>query len=191
MPPTGPRCWLGGPTRGPKDDDERRDARPRALAHGGTREPALLEQTIGDNLDATVARVPDRDALVDRAAGIRMTYAELGAEVDRLARGARGRRVEGRPRRHLGPELRRVGPDPVRHRQGRGDPRHINPAYRSHELGLRARQAGIRMLVLAPSFKSSDYVAMVAAVRDECPDLEHVVVFGQQSWTDASRRATR
>ena len=32
---------------------------PRALAHGRGTEPALLEQTIGDNLDATVARVPD------------------------------------------------------------------------------------------------------------------------------------
>ena len=31
-----------------------------ALSHTvGPKEPALLEQTIGDNLDATVARVPD------------------------------------------------------------------------------------------------------------------------------------
>ena len=60
-----------------------------ALSHTVGRDtPPLLEQTIGDNLDATVARVPDRDALVDRASGIRLTYAELGAEVDRLARGA-------------------------------------------------------------------------------------------------------
>ena len=39
--------------------------------------PALLTQTIGDNLDATVARVPDRDALVEYESGRRWTYAEL------------------------------------------------------------------------------------------------------------------
>ncbi len=157
-----------------------------ALSHTvGSREPALLEQTIGDNLDATVARVPDRDALVDRAAGIRMTYAELGAEVDRLARGLVAAGIEKGDRVGIWAPNRiewvltqyataKVGAILVT----------INPAYRSHELGYVLRQAGIRMVVLAPSFKTSDYVAMVAAARDECPDLEHVVVFGQQSWTD-------
>jgi len=157
-----------------------------ALSHTvGSREPALLEQTIGDNLDATVARVPDRDALVDRAAGIRMTYAELGAEVDRLARGLVAAGIEKGDRVGIWAPNRtewvltqyataKVGAILVT----------INPAYRSHELGYVLRQAGIRMVVLAPSFKSSDYVAMVAAARDGCPDLEHVVVFGQQSWTD-------
>ena len=157
-----------------------------ALSHTvGSREPALLEQTIGDNLDATVARVPDRDALVDRAAGIRMTYAELGADVDRLARGLVAAGIEKGDRVGIWAPNRtewvltqyataKVGAILVT----------INPAYRSHELGYVLRQAGIRMVVLAPSFKTSDYVAMVAAARDECPDLEHVVVFGQQSWTD-------
>ena len=54
-------------------------------AVGGT-EPPLLEQTVGDNLDAAVTRYPDREALVDRAQGVRLTYAELGERVDRLAR---------------------------------------------------------------------------------------------------------
>ena len=52
----------------------------------GTTEPPLLEQTIGANLDATVAAHGDREALVDRAQDIRWTYAEFGAEVDRLAK---------------------------------------------------------------------------------------------------------
>src|SRR5919112_6701523 len=57
------------------------------LSHAvGETEPPLLEQTIPDNLDATVAVHGDREALVDVAQGIRWTYAAFGAEVDRLAR---------------------------------------------------------------------------------------------------------
>ena len=65
----------------------------------------------------------------------------------------------------------------------------INPAYRSHELTYVLNQAGIRMIVIAPSFKSSDYVAMVDAARDECPGLEQVVVIGEDSWDDLLGRA--
>ncbi len=41
----------------------------------GETEPALIEQTIGDNFDETVARFGDREALVDVAQGRRWTYA--------------------------------------------------------------------------------------------------------------------
>ena len=162
-----------------------------ALSHSvGPGEPLLLEQTIGDNLDATVARVPDRDALVDRASGVRMTYAELGAEVDRLARGLVGAGIAKGDRVGIwAPNCAewvltqyataKVGAILV----------NINPAYRSHELTYVLGQAGIRMMVIAPAFKSSDYVAMVDAARDECPQLEQVVVIGQESWGDLLARA--
>lgn len=52
----------------------------------GETTPALLRGTISANLDATIARFGDREALIDRAQGIRWTYAAFGAEVDRLAR---------------------------------------------------------------------------------------------------------
>ena len=162
-----------------------------ALSHTvGSLEPPLLEQTIGDNLDATVARVPDREALVDRAAGIRLTYAELGAEVDRLARAlvaiglGKGDRVgiwapncaEWTLTQYA---TAKVGAVLVT----------INPAYRLHELTYVLNQAGIRMIVVAPSFKSSDYVAMVDAARGECPTLEEVFVIGQESWARLLERA--
>ena len=47
----------------------------------------LLGDTIGANFDATVRAFGDRDALVDRPAGRRWTYAELAADVDALALG--------------------------------------------------------------------------------------------------------
>ena len=47
----------------------------------GETDVPLLEQTIPDNLDATVARFADREALVDFQRGIRWTYAEFAGEV--------------------------------------------------------------------------------------------------------------
>ena len=58
-----------------------------ALSHAiAETTPALLDETIGDNFDATVARVPDRDAMVEFESGRRWTYAELRRDVDLLAR---------------------------------------------------------------------------------------------------------
>ena len=45
----------------------------------------------------------------------------------------------------------------------------INPAYRTSELEYVLDQSGCRLLVAAPSFKTSDYVSMVAEVRPEVP----------------------
>ena len=53
----------------------------------GEASPALLNQTIGANLEATVAAHGDREALVEFATGRRWTYAELDRDVDALAVG--------------------------------------------------------------------------------------------------------
>jgi fatty-acyl-CoA synthase len=45
-------------------------------------------------------------------------------------------------------------------------------------------QAGVTVLVIAESFKTSDYVAMVEQVRGDCPALAHVVVIGAPSWDE-------
>ncbi len=76
----------------------------RALSYAsGTSTTPLLGETIDANLRRAVARFPDREALVDVAAGRRLTYAELDAAVDELARGLLARGVaQGRPGRHLG-----------------------------------------------------------------------------------------
>ncbi|QKE82832.1 AMP-binding protein [Arthrobacter sp. NEB 688] len=155
-----------------------------ALSHTvGPLDPPLLEQTIGDALDATVERFGDRDALVDRAQDLRMTWSELGEAVDRLARGllatglAKGDRVgiwapNCAEWTLVQLATAKVGLVLV----------NINPAYRTHELTYVLRQAGIRVLVTAASFKTSDYVAMVETARPECPDLEQVVVIGRETW---------
>src|SRR6476661_3863214 len=57
-----------------------------SYSHGASDIP-LLGETIGANLERTVARFPDHEALVSRHQNQRFTYAELNDWIDRLARG--------------------------------------------------------------------------------------------------------
>ncbi|MFK0046569.1 AMP-binding protein [Streptomyces sp. NPDC090741] len=152
----------------------------------------MLGDTIGENLDRTVRRYPDRDALVDLAAGRRWTYAELAADVDALALGlldlgiAKGDRVGiWAPNRAEWTLVQyataKIGAILVT----------VNPAYRSHEVEYVLRQAGIRLLVAAERFKSSDYAGMIEEVGPRCPDLEFTVLLEAPQWTSLLERGRR
>jgi len=52
----------------------------------GSTDVPLLAETIGENLEHTTARFPDRDALIVRHQGIRCTYREFDEATDRLAK---------------------------------------------------------------------------------------------------------
>ncbi|MFJ8622982.1 AMP-binding protein [Kitasatospora sp. NPDC093550] len=165
---------------------------PRSYA-SGTSDVPLLGDTIGENLDRAVRAFPDRDALVDRPTARRWTYAELAADVDALALGllelgiAKGDRVgiwaPNCPEWTLTQyATAKLGAILVT----------VNPAYRAHELEYVLNQAGIRLLVAAERFKSSDYAAMIEEVRPRCPELERVLLTGGPAWDDvlaAGRRA--
>jgi fatty-acyl-CoA synthase len=149
----------------------------------GTSEKPLLGDTIGDNLDRAVAAFGDREALVEHATGRRWTYRQLADEVNAVASGlvdlgvGKGDRVgiwapncaEWTFTQYA---TAKIGAILV----------NINPAYRVHELKYVLNQAGIRTLVAAPSFKTSDYAAMIDEVRGECPALEDVLLLGREEW---------
>jgi fatty-acyl-CoA synthase len=149
----------------------------------GRQAPPLLEQTIGSNLDATIARFGAREALVSCHQGLRYTWSELGDAVDEVARGliAAGL-VKGDRLGIWSPNCAewtlvqyacaRLGVILV----------NVNPAYQTSELRYVLRQSGTRMLVAAISHKSSDYRAMIAEVRSELPELERVVLLGCADW---------
>ena len=106
----------------------------------GTSTTPLLGDTIGDNLDRTIARFGDREALVSVHQDLRYTYAQFGEAVDRCARALHGRRPRARrPRRDLVPQLRRVGARPVRHGQGGDHPRQHQPGLPDVRARLRAQ----------------------------------------------------
>jgi fatty-acyl-CoA synthase len=151
----------------------------------GTREVALLEQTIGANFDRTVARLPEHEALVSCAQQRRYTYRELRSAVDQLARGliAAGLRREDRvgiwaPNcaewTLVQYATAKLGVILV----------NINPAYRTSELEYALRQSDCRMLIAAPAFKTSDYREMVAEVRGGLDELERAVFLDSQEWEE-------
>ncbi|MFE9390768.1 AMP-binding protein [Streptomyces sp. NPDC006784] len=154
----------------------------RSYASGPSTTP-LLGDTIGENLDRTVAAHGERDALVDVSSGRRWSYREFGAEVEALALGLHELGVRKGDRVGIWapncPEwtltqyaTAKLGAVLV----------NINPAYRAHELAYVLARAGIRTLLAARSHKDSDYAAMIAQVRGECPALEDVVLLGEDGW---------
>ncbi|MFJ2821094.1 AMP-binding protein [Streptomyces toxytricini] len=143
----------------------------------GAREVPLLGDTIGENLDRTVRRFPDRDALVEAATGRRWTYAEFAADVDTLALGLLGLGITKGDRVGIWAPNRaewtliqyataKIGAILVT----------VNPAYRTHELEYVVRQSGMRLLIAAERFKTSDYAGMIAQARPNCPALEFTVL---------------
>jgi fatty-acyl-CoA synthase len=145
----------------------------------GPTEPALPSLTIGETLNLAVARFGEREALVSVEQGERFTYLQLAAAVDRLARGLAQRGVRRGDRVGIwSPNCTewvlvqyataRLGAILVT----------INPAYRTHELGYVLDQASVSLLIAAPSFKSSDYVAMAA---EAAPGVD-AVFFGTPEW---------
>jgi fatty-acyl-CoA synthase len=153
-----------------------------SYAHGAGAVP-LLGETIGANLERTVARVPESEGLVSCHQGARFTWAELNAAVDRLARGLLGLGLGKGDRLGVWSPNRyewaltqyataKLGVILV----------NINPAYRTSELEYALRQSGCRVLVAAPEFKGADYRAMVEEVRDGLAALEQVVFFDSPGW---------
>ncbi|MGY1679809.1 AMP-binding protein [Geodermatophilus sp. SYSU D01176] len=149
----------------------------------GTSTVPLLGDTIGANLDRTAARVGDREALVECATGRRFSYTQFVAEVDAVALGldalgvGKGDRVgiwapNCAEWAFVQYATAKLGAILV----------NINPAYRTHELAFVLQQAGISVLVSAPEFKTSDYRAMVAEVRGDCPGLREVLYLGSAEW---------
>ncbi|MCZ2404770.1 AMP-binding protein [Paenarthrobacter sp. Z7-10] len=148
----------------------------------GEADVPLLDETIGENFERIVERFGDREALVEAsldgnaAAARRWTFQQLNDDVDRITRGLLAAGVAAGDRvgvwspncaewTILQYATAKVGAVLV----------NVNPAYRTHELIFVVRQNGMRMLVLAPSDRNSDYVAMGREAAAECPDLTELI----------------
>ena len=151
----------------------------------GELEPALLEETIGANFERTVSAHPDGEALVEVASGRRWTWTELDRDVDALARGLIAAGIEKGHRVGIwAPNCAewtltqyacaKVGAVLV----------NVNPAYRTHEFAYAVNQSGMRLLLAASAFRTSDYRAMVEEVRGQCPDLARVVYVDTGDWAE-------
>ncbi len=151
----------------------------------GTSTAPLLGETIDANLRRAVATYGDREAVVDVPTGRRLTYAQLDAAVDEVARGLLARGIATGDRVGIwAPNClewflvqyatARVGAILV----------NINPAYRTHELAFVLGQAEIGTLISATQFKTSDYRAMIDEVRGGLPSLREVVYIADATWDE-------
>jgi fatty-acyl-CoA synthase len=151
----------------------------------GEHEPVLLEETIGANLDRTVARFPDREALVEFATGRRWTWRELDRAVEVVARGLIAAGIEKGDRVGIwGPNSARWTITQYATAKIGAVLVNVNPAYRTHEFSYAVNQSGMRLLVAASSFKTSDYRAMVEETGGQNPHLERVVYLDTPDWDD-------
>ncbi len=143
----------------------------------GANAVALIGETIGENLRGVVSRFGASEALVVRSQGYRATYHQLWDQVGVAARGLISRGVQKgdrvgiwAPNRYEWVVLQyataRIGAILV----------NINPAYKTSELEYVLRQSGTSVLLLARAFRSADYVAMLGAVRERCPELREALV---------------
>lgn len=164
-----------------------------SIVRGDTRAP-LIEMTIGERFDQTVFDYPDRDALVVRHQDVRWSWRELKNRVDAVAAGLLERGL--RPGDRVGiwaPNCAEWVVTEFATAKAGLILVNINPAYRIAELEYALGKVGCTALILAPSHKSSDYVAMIGELTPELataapgmlraarlPDLRLVVVLGQR-----------
>lgn len=153
----------------------------------------LIEMTIGDRFDQTVARYPDGDALVVRYQNIRWSWSELRARVDAVAAGLLQRGLKPGDRVGIwAPNCAEWVIVQFATAKAGLILVNINPAYRVPELDYALNKVGCAALILAPSHKSSDYVVMLGEIAPELkvaapgglhaarlPDLRLVVVLGE------------
>jgi fatty-acyl-CoA synthase len=130
----------------------------------GTATTPLRGQTIGEALRACVAVHGDRDAVISCQEGVRLTYRELAARVERVALALLADGVAQGDRVGIwAPNCvewvviqyatARVGAILV----------NVNPSYRQHELDFVLRQSGQSLLLYAPGFKGVAYRPLVEA----------------------------
>ncbi|HEY5604421.1 MAG TPA: AMP-binding protein [Gammaproteobacteria bacterium] len=141
----------------------------KSYCHRGGDEP-LLGATIPEHFAKIVARYPNREAVVSLPQEERFTYRQFSGRIDELARGLAGFGYQKGDRIGvwstnntqwllLQMATARIGAILV----------NINPAYRQRELAYALQRSEVQGLFVIPSFRSSDYIAMLV---DLIPELK-------------------
>lgn len=160
---------------------------------GVSTEP-LLGSTIGDAFDQSVHLYPKNEAVVSIHQNIRYTYEELQIKVDQCAKALMALNIKKGERVGIWSTncvewlivqvaTAKVGIILV----------NINPSYRLHELEYALNQSGCSSIVIADTFKTSDYAMMISELVPELgqsddnefqsaklPNLRSVISLAQQ-----------
>src|SRR5579872_357406 len=136
----------------------------------GADAPPLLQTTIGQALDAAALRWGEADALVSRRQQVRWSWRGLAQRADAFAAGLLALGLEP------GDRIGVWSPNCVEWALTQFAAAKagiilvtINPAYRLSELEYTLNKVGVKALVTAERYKTSDYVGMVEALAPELP----------------------
>ena len=144
----------------------------RSFVHGVGDTP-LIFKTIGNLLDEAAASYADKQAIVVRHQGVRLSYSQLNELVNCVAGNLLSKGIEPQDRVGIwSPNnlqwvvtqfaTAKIGAVLV----------NINPAYRISELEYVLNKVGCKALVLAEQFKSSDYVNMLMSLAPELSECD-------------------
>jgi fatty-acyl-CoA synthase len=151
-----------------------------SYVHGVGTTP-LLADTLGGSLNRAAERWGHRDALVACHQQVRYSYRELRDEADRAARALialgvqRGDRVgiwSGNRAEWLITQYAAAKAGAILV--------NINPAYRVRELEFALTHSGVRVLVAARAFRSTDYIEMLCALAPELTATREGPLFAQR-----------
>nr|XP_008162160.1 medium-chain acyl-CoA ligase ACSF2, mitochondrial isoform X1 [Chrysemys picta bellii] len=130
----------------------------------------LLTKTVGQCLEETAHRFPDREALVFCRDGVRKTFAQFVQEVDQAAAGLLAIGLK------KGDRLGMWGPNKYEWvlmqfatAQAGIILVSVNPAYQAQELEFVIKKVGCKALVFPTQFKSQRYYEIL---KQTCPELE-------------------
>ncbi|MBV8355588.1 MAG: AMP-binding protein [Candidatus Eremiobacteraeota bacterium] len=169
-----------------------------SYVHGASSVP-FIGETIGTYFDEIARRFPNRDAVVSRHQGVRLSYADLRRLTDEFARGLLALGVEKGERVGIWSTnnaewviaqfaTAKIGAILV----------NVNPAYRTAEVSYALQQSGVGLLLTQVRHKASEYVRMLAEVRPALPALRQIVLIGDDEpdvalealrWNDVVARA--
>lgn len=154
----------------------------------------LLGSTLAEHFDLIASKAGEKEAIVDCQRKIRLTYAELKEQSELFAKGLLKSGIYPGDRIGIWSTnsvewlitfiaATKIGAILV----------NLNPAYRTQEVEYALRQSGVKLLVVVPSHRTSDYLAMLHEIAhhifcpdtehdlSRLPDLKHIVVIGDGS----------
>jgi fatty-acyl-CoA synthase len=171
---------------------------PKSYCHRGGDRP-LLGATIPEHFASIATRFPEQEAVVSLPQQRRLTYAQLAAAVDELARGLLGLGFQQGERIGIWATnniewlllqlaTARMGAVLV----------NINPAYRPKELAYALQRSEVQGLFVIPQFSHSNYIDMLLELIPELattptpsnpgfPHLRRIVVYDPQAPNDTQR----